>query len=435
MNLMAPLATDSTTWHSDYHHNYNAWQTFWPLPASNHADLADTWIVYLRDMIPRFSFLAKETYDCEGVFVPISSFLHEPDPAACKSNNKRQISFNPWGLTIGDVGMDVHSIWQKHLCDPDPEYLRDKIYPFVRESARFYLSFMKKCDKDENGKILLGPSYSPEHGQVGIDNCPFDIAFVHYTFDAMIQAATELDTDDDLVRECREYKALLADYPVAMDENGDPVVVDWEGCGFNEVKMHNITVPVVPVFPGDQVTWFSSPEEKKLFKRTINYTRHSFGNSNVMFNIAKARFSMPEAVTDAKEWFLSRELPSGLFEWKGHAQGTFMGEMIGIAGLINEFLLQSVDNKIRLFPCWPQNENAKFQGLRAQGGFIVSSEFKDGKINFATVESTAGKTLKILSPWDTIYVNGEEADIGPDGIVTVDTKPGKIFYFSEVVNN
>ncbi|MCK5806699.1 MAG: hypothetical protein KAI66_27970 [Lentisphaeria bacterium] len=73
-------------------------------------------------------------------------------------------------------------------------------------------------------------------------------------------------------------------------------------------------------------------------------------------DIAKARLSMPEGVTDAKKWFVTRELPNGLFVWQGHAHGTFMGEMIGIVGLINEFLLQSVENKIRVFPCWVKAE-------------------------------------------------------------------------------
>lgn len=431
MNLMAPLATDVTPWHSDYHHNYNSWQAFWPLPASNHPELADPWISYLHDMIPRFRFLARETYDCEGIYCPITSFLHEPDPAVCQSRNKRQLSFNPWGLTIGDLGMNVQNGWQKHLCDPDSLYLKTMIYPFIREGALFYVSFMEKCKKDDKGKIILGPSYSPEHGKVGIFNCPFDIAYVHYTFDALIQAAGELQVDEDLIRKCREYKAMLSDYPVAMNENGESVVVDWEGCQYNEVPVHNITVPAAPVFPCDQVTWFSPETEKELFIRTINITRHNFNNSNVMFNIAKARLSMNEAVVDAKKWYISRELPNGLFKWQGHAHGTFMGEMIGIAGLVNEFLLQSVQNKIRLFPCWPGENNAKFSGLRAQGGFIVSAEFIDGRVASATIESAAGKQLQLLSPWKTIYVNGEEVQIDPEGLVTLTTKPGQVFHFSE----
>ncbi len=432
--LMPPLATDATPWHADYHFNYNSWQAFWPLPASNQAELTDPWISYVLSQIPRFSFLAKETYACEGMFCPISAFLHEPDPANCQSKNRRQLSMNPWGLTIGETGMTVQNAWQKHLCVPDSAYLRTKIYPIVRESARFYVSFMRKCQKDDQGKILLGPSYSPEHGPMGIFNCPFDIAYVRYTFDALIQAATELKMDRALVDQCRQYRALLGDYPTAMDKNGQPIVVDWRGCKYKQVPVHNITVPASPVFPCDQVTWFSPESEKELFRRTIRDTRFNGNNSHVMFNIAKARLSMPQAVDDAKTWFMSRELPNGLFKWQGHQHGTFMPEMIGVTGLINEFLLQSVDNKIRLFPCWPSGKDAQFTGLRAQGGFVVSAEFANGRVASATIESTVGKQLRLLSPWKTAYVNGKKCTLDANGLVTLNTKPDQILRFSETRN-
>jgi len=91
VGIMPPLATDETPWHADYHHNYNTWQAFWPLPAANHPDLTDPWISYNHNMIPRYKYLAEVTYGMDGLHVPISSFLHEPDPAQCKSHNKRQM--------------------------------------------------------------------------------------------------------------------------------------------------------------------------------------------------------------------------------------------------------------------------------------------------------------------------------------------------------
>ena len=308
VGLMPPLATDDTPWHADFHFNYNSWQPFWSVISANHPELADPWISYVHGLLPRAQWQAKEVFDCEGVYYSISQFLHEPDPAVCKSVNKRSLVMSPWGMTIGMVGMTAQNLWHKHLCDPDRAYLEAKIYPTLREAARFYLSFMKQCGKDAAGKILLGPSYSPEHGDIGINNCPFDIAYVHYTFDAFDKASKELGKDRDLAAECLAMKALLADYPVALDASGKPVVVDWTGCNYKQVGEHNLTVPASPVFPAEQVTWFSPEPVKELFRRTIKDTTHNGNNSHVMFNIAKARLSMPEAVADTKAWFKSREL-------------------------------------------------------------------------------------------------------------------------------
>jgi len=399
VGLMPPLATDDTPWHADFHFNYNSWQPFWSVISANHPELADPWIAYVNRLLPRAQWQAKQVFDCEGVYYSISQFLHEPDPADCKSVNKRSLVMSPWGTTIGMVGMTAQNLWHKHLCEPDRAYLETNIYPTLREAARFYLSFMKQCGKDAAGKILLGPSYSPEHGDLGINNCPFDIAYVHYTFDAFDKASKELGKDRDLAVECLAMKALLADYPVALDANGKPVVVDWAGCKYKEVGEHNLTVPASPVFPAEQVTWFSPEPVKEFFRRTIKDTTFNGNNSHVMFNIAKARLSMPEALADTKAWFKSRELPNGLFVWQGHGHGTFMPESIGVAAIVTEFLMQSVGDTVRVFPCWPKEQDAKFTNLRAQGGFLVSAEQKNGEVTKLEITSTVGGTLRLLNPW------------------------------------
>jgi len=107
-----------------------------------------------------------------------------------------------------------------------------------------------------------------------------------------------------------------------------------------------------------------------------------------------------------------------------------MQEMIGIAGLVNEFLLQSVDNKIRLFPCWPKDKNAKFSRLRAQGGFLVSAEQKDGTVAKLQIESTVGGTLRVLSPWKEIKANGKTLAFDEKGIISLETKAGETVFLT-----
>ena len=425
-----PLPNDTTPWHSDYHHNYNSWQFFWPLPGLNHPELADPWIAYNKRMIPRYKNLAKVTYGIEGVHVPISSFLHEPDPATSKSVNRRQLSLQPWGMTIGLQSMTLQSMWQKFLYDQDAEYMEEMIYPYLREVARFYVNFIKLSGLDEEGMIRLGPSYSPEHGPVGIYNCPFDIAYVHYAFDAMIEAGTLLGRDADLVAASKEFKSMLPSYPTAPKASGEHIVVDWIGCEVGRIPKHNITVPASPVFPADQITWFDDEETKALYRRTIESLVFRDANAHVMLNIARARLSMPNAIAKFKSWIGTRERANGLFEWSGGGHTVYWTEMVGIAGFVNELLLQSVKNKIRLFPCWPEEKDAKFTRLRAQGGFIVSAEFTNGQVASATIESVANKQLQLLSPWETIYVNGKPIEIDSNGFVTLQTKPGETFHFS-----
>jgi hypothetical protein len=414
--LWAFQPTDSPAWHGDYHHNYNAWQPYWTSFILNHPDQAKPWVDYMNELLPRLKWFARETFNCEGAFVGISSFAYEPDPAVCRSRNRRQIAMAPWGYTMGMIGMSAQVLWHHHLYAPDRDYLAAKIYPVVREAALFFCSFAEQCPRDANGKAKYGPSYSPEHGGFGVHNVPFDLAYARFSLQAAIQAAGELGRDADLAARFRKAIDLLPDYPTAPDAAGQPVVVDWTGCKFRQIGEHNIIVPVVPVFPGEQVTWFSPEPVKELFRNTIRQTRHRGCNSTIMMSVAKARLGEPDALDHLRDYYKPNVQPNGMFYWPMH--GFYLAESVGIAAGISEFLLQSVDHIIRVFPAWPKEKDARFTNLRAQGGFLVSAEQKDGKVAKVEITSTVGGRLRVLDPWTGKLVErdtraGETVELEP----------------------
>ena len=226
VGLFAGLAGDSTPWHGDYHHNYNAWQPYWTTFIINHPELAEPWIRYMNEMLPRMQWLAKTTYDCEGACIGISSFAFEPDPAKCQSVNRRQIAIPPFGYTLGMAGMSAQVLWHSHLYRPDRQYLEEKLYPVIREVALFYCSLAEKSPRDATGRAQFGPSYSPEHGGFGVANVPFDLAYARFIINAAICAAGELGRDEQLAERFRQALALLPPYPTVPDEEGQPIVVD-----------------------------------------------------------------------------------------------------------------------------------------------------------------------------------------------------------------
>ena len=113
-----------------------------------------------------------------------------------------------------------------------------------------------------------------------------------------------------------------------------------------------------------------------------------------------------------------------------------MSEQTAVSGLITEFLVQSVDDIIRVFPSWPRSTEAEFSNLRARGGFLVSARQKGGLVSDFTVESTVGGELKLVSPWGSIrakYPDGSVLSFTPDslGVVRVGTKRGQKLEFAE----
>lgn len=413
-------------WHGTWTMNYNAQQTFWPAFSTNHVERAEPFIDLVNEFHPRARWYARTVFDCEGAVTPHNFWPFEPDPEQCVSFNKRQLAYMPWSYGIGTAGHIAHILWLHYEYSGDIEYFREKIYPIIKDYALFYASFIEKC-KSDNGKVVFGPSVDPEHTEFGWNNSPYDIAWAQHTLKAAIKGATDLGMDKDMISRWTASLNKLPDYPVA----GDVVKVGDRESGYN------IITPVVPLFPAEQVSWFSPTDEKELFKSTIRWmeSRYNLNNSVVMLNVARARLSMTnEAWNDTKTWFKGKEQSNGLFYWKAH--GFYMTEQTAVSGLITEFLMQSNDNIIRVFPSWPADKDARFSSLRARGGFLVSAQNINGAISKLLIKSENGGELKMVSPWDSVALknaDGSSEILKPDdrGIIRIDTVHGQILEFIE----
>ena len=437
--LFAGLIHDKPAWHGDYHTNYNIQQTFWTAYVTNHADLAEPYDRLVREYLPRARWLAGKVFDCGGAYYPHVLFAYEPaDPAKCKGPTRRQYIHHVWGFTLGVNGFTAQPLWWHYKYAPNRSLLEKVVYPVVREVAVFQADFMDTCKRDKSGKVVLGPSVSPEHWGWTKNfarnyNGTFDIAMFRYIFRAAVEGATTLGRDEKLVAGWKKALASLPDYPTT--KGPDPIVVDVQGA---PPITYNIAVPAVPVFPADVVTWWSPEKQKRLFARTIQQCRWNGNNSIIILGVARARLSMPGTPDWLRAEIRARLRPNKTitlnrlgagFNNFGHYTEQFAATMA-----VSELLLQSVGDIIRVFPAWPKDKPARFENLRAQGGFLVSAEQAGGKIPHVKVTSTVGGKLRLLSPWPKIAVrrSGKSEMLKADqrGIVALDTRPGEELTFA-----
>jgi hypothetical protein len=331
-------------------------------------------------------------------------FAYEPpNPAKCRSINGRQYIHHTWGLTLGVTGFTVQPVWWHYKYEPSRRFLEQVAYPLMRETARFYAEFIGHCEGGD--KVVLSPSVSPEHHGwtprlARNRNCAFDIAMARFTLAAAIEGAETLKRDAGLVAQWKQAMKRLPDYPLHRD--GEPVVVDVEGA---PPINYNISVPATPVFPCDVVTWQSPAAERELFARTIEKMKWNGNNAAVMLAVARARLSMPASLEWLRAEVEARTRPNGtltLNRWKPHHTFNDFGhytEQFGAGMAVSELVLQSVGDIIRVFPAWPNEKDAKFTNLRAQGGFFVSAEQRNGKVVRLEIVSTVGGKLRLLNPW------------------------------------
>ena len=441
--LFAGLVTDKPAWHGDYHMNYNIQQTYWSVYATNHCDLSEPYDRLISDYLPRARWLARRTYDCEGAFFPLVIFAYEPpDPEQCKNPNGRQYFQHVWGWTLGVSGMTVQPLWWRYKHEPNQDYLRNVAYPAVRDVADFYASFVEQCER-AGDKVILGPTMSPEHWgwTLGFErnlDCTFDIAMFRFTLDAAIEGALALGTDRAKIERWEATNRLLPAYPV---HKGPPeIVLDVRTDQPKDI--YNLPVPVTPIFPGDQVGWFSPEPVQALFRRTMEHHMPINGNnSTVILGMARVRLATPDAYDWLRTELGLRERHNGTLSLNRleppHRFNDFglYSEMAGAALPVTEMLMQSVGKRVRLFPAWPASMTARFRNLRALGGFLVSAEHRGGQVKALEVRSTAGQELALVSPWKRAEVRTSKrarwgiAATDADGVIHLQTRIGQELTF------
>jgi len=440
VGLFAGLINDTPAWHGDYHTNYNLQQTYWSASAANHPELAEPYDRLIFNYLPRASWLAEQVYGMDGAYYPHVLYAYEPpDPQTCRSNNGRQYLHHTWGLTLGVNGFSVQPLWWRYKYDPDPNRLHSLVYPAIRDVALFYAEFIERCEG--TSPVRLGPSVSPEHWGWTRHlernyNGSFDIALIRYILRAAVEAAGLVGRDEHLVERFKTALQRLPDYPLSSDEPA--VVVDVQGA---PAITYNIPVPATPVFPGDEVTWWSEEQQKQLFARTIEQLQWNGNNATIMLAIARARLSM----AGTQEWLkneivarlrsngtlsLNRLQPPQRFNDFGHYT-----EQFGAGMAISELLLQSVNDVIRIFPALAAGTEAGFTNLRSQGGFLISAAGSPEALERVQVHSLYGGPLLLASPWPRLHMrrDGEYTfhtlDLDQRGVAKIATQPGEKLLF------
>ncbi len=155
------------------------------------------------------------------------------------------------------------------------------------------------------------------------------------------------------------------------------------------------------------------------------------------------RLGIKEKFDEIRTALLNHRFDNGLYSSVSYADGQLLvwvsnnwrmveNQFQGIM-CITEMLLQSQGNKISLFPYWPENNAAKFERLRARGGFFVSAEKDKDNLIALKIESTAGGIccIKWTEKKEPVIVeNGAGVPFEiKDQMLTFNTEAGKTYEF------
>lgn len=171
----------------------------------------------------------------------------------------------------GCLGWIYNEFWGYYLCTGDKEFLRERVVPALKEIALFFEDYA--CDRDENGKVIFYPSFSPEDptpnpGYETVTcksknptriNSVMDIAICREVLLNLMEACKVLDIEKENLPKWEKQLADLPDY--LLDEEGG--LKEWAWADIEENFNHRHVSHHYDLWPGRVVTPEKEPELAK----------------------------------------------------------------------------------------------------------------------------------------------------------------------------
>ena len=388
---------NNSPWHSDYHMNVNLQMNYWPTYVTNMAECAEPLIDYVDALRAPGRVTAKIYAGVESKDGEENGFMahtqNNPFGWTCPG-----WSFS-WGWSPAAVPWILQNCWEYYDFTRDTDYLKDKIYPMMKEEATFYDQILIE---DADGKLVSSPSYSPEHGRYTSGNT-YEQTLVWQLYEDTIEAAGIVgETNTDKVAKWKENQSNLKG-PIEVGKSGQ--IKEWynettfnkdeNGNNLGEGYGHRHISHMLGLFPGDLITadkadWFAAAKvsmENRTDESTgwgmaqrIN-TWARLGEGNKAYEIIKNQFK--------------GGIYENLFDY--HQPNYFQIDgNFGYTSGVAEMLLQSNSGYINLLPALPDAwSDGSVEGLVARGNFELSYDWADGKLNQAQIVSNKGGECQV----------------------------------------
>ena len=432
------VGANNSAWHSDYHFNINLQMNYWPAYVTNMAETAEPLVDYIEGIrIPGRITAA--------IYAGIESTQENPENGFMVHTQNTPYGYTcpgytfSWGWSTSAVAWILQNCWEHYEYTGDIDYMREKIYPMLKETSIFYDQYLTE---DKDGYLVSSPAYSPEHGPYTAGNT-YEHALIWQLYEDTITAAELLGVDKELTEKWKSNQSRLKG-PIEIGDDGQ--IKEWyEETTFGSTDgfqaRHRHLSNLIGLFPGDYIST-ETPELFEAAKVSLEERgdastgwASSSGWSITWRALCWARLGDGERAYDLLDYAVGDTLPN-LYSSYPPFQ---IDGVYGYSAAVAEMLIQSNAGYINLLPAISDEwADGSVKGLVARGNFEVDMKWSDKKLTAASVHSNLGG--KAVVGYDNIAFakvtdsKGNEIKVTPVSLdrISFETEKGESYTITEI---
>lgn len=346
-------------WQCDYTMDENIEMNYWQALQGNMPQLMEPYFSLFEHQRDEWRENATKKFGCAGLLAPIKTTI-----------DALQAHISPdwcWDFWTAGAGWISSLYYDYYLYTKDISFLRDRVYPFLKEIYLFYKDYLSI---DEDGKYQFKIGISPENTPTGrktmlAPNPTMEVAVAREVMEHLITACDILGLDKD---ETNIYQDML-DYLPHYMINEDGAIKEWLHKDFLDNYHHRHQSHIYPLFPSLEAKkasneWLFDACKIAVEKRLIEGLESQTGWSIMHMANIFARLSYPEYAYRCLELEITGSVGVNYFTYHNkltqytpefrevsHFQ---IDANFGYVSAIQEMLLFSNDNKIEILPCLPK---------------------------------------------------------------------------------